>query len=129
VASFTDLPQQGAGHAWLFIPSAILLGVLHGLEPGHSTVPSGDHRPAALPATERTRPRRDHGDGVLGRVAITLVAVGSMTALSVRHATRRWTWLATAARRAPYAFGALIILVGVYVGVQGWLHLSAAPFS
>ena len=31
-----DLFQQGADHAWLFIPSAILLGALHGLEPGHS---------------------------------------------------------------------------------------------
>ncbi len=31
-----DLLQQGAAHAWLFIPSAILLGALHGLEPGHS---------------------------------------------------------------------------------------------
>ncbi|WP_374575091.1 nickel/cobalt efflux transporter [Phenylobacterium sp.] len=31
-----DLIAQGAGHAWLFIPSAILLGALHGLEPGHS---------------------------------------------------------------------------------------------
>jgi len=34
--SFTDLLQQGANHAWLFVPSAILLGALHGLEPGHS---------------------------------------------------------------------------------------------
>jgi nickel/cobalt exporter len=34
--SFTDLLAQGAAHAWLFIPSAILLGALHGLEPGHS---------------------------------------------------------------------------------------------
>lgn len=33
---FTDLIQQGTTHAWLFIPSAILLGALHGLEPGHS---------------------------------------------------------------------------------------------
>ncbi|CAA7621563.1 Efflux nickel/cobalt protein [Candidatus Terasakiella magnetica] len=31
-----DLLQQGAGHAWLFVPSAVLLGALHGLEPGHS---------------------------------------------------------------------------------------------
>ncbi|PJE54638.1 nickel/cobalt efflux protein RcnA [Marinomonas sp. BSi20584] len=31
---FTTLIQQGNG--WLFIPSAILLGALHGLEPGHS---------------------------------------------------------------------------------------------
>jgi nickel/cobalt transporter (NicO) family protein len=36
VTSLTDLLQQGATHAWLFIPSAILLGALHGLEPGHS---------------------------------------------------------------------------------------------
>jgi nickel/cobalt exporter len=34
--SFADLLQQGAGNAWLFIPSAVLLGTLHGLEPGHS---------------------------------------------------------------------------------------------
>lgn len=33
---FTDLIAQGSAHAWLFIPSAILLGALHGLEPGHS---------------------------------------------------------------------------------------------
>lgn len=36
MTAFTDLLQQGAAHAWLFIPSAILLGALHGLEPGHS---------------------------------------------------------------------------------------------
>lgn len=33
---FSNLLQQGASNAWLFIPSAILLGALHGLEPGHS---------------------------------------------------------------------------------------------
>src|SRR4051794_29479036 len=31
---FSTLLAQG--NAWLFIPSAILLGALHGLEPGHS---------------------------------------------------------------------------------------------
>lgn len=36
MTSLTDLLQQGAAHAWLFIPTAILLGALHGLEPGHS---------------------------------------------------------------------------------------------
>jgi nickel/cobalt transporter (NicO) family protein len=36
MAPLSDLLQQGAAHAWLFIPSAILLGALHGLEPGHS---------------------------------------------------------------------------------------------
>ncbi len=32
----TDLLQQGTAHAWLFVPTAILLGALHGLEPGHA---------------------------------------------------------------------------------------------
>src|SRR5438034_65415 len=36
LTSLPDLVQQNAAHAWLFIPSALLLGALHGLEPGHS---------------------------------------------------------------------------------------------
>jgi nickel/cobalt exporter len=36
MTQLSDLLQQSATHAWLFIPSAILLGALHGLEPGHS---------------------------------------------------------------------------------------------
>lgn len=36
MTSFTDLLQQGTANAWLFVPSAVLLGALHGLEPGHS---------------------------------------------------------------------------------------------
>jgi nickel/cobalt exporter len=31
-----NLVQPGAGQPWLFVPSAIALGALHGLEPGHS---------------------------------------------------------------------------------------------
>jgi nickel/cobalt exporter len=34
--TLADLFAQSAAHAWLFIPSALLLGALHGLEPGHS---------------------------------------------------------------------------------------------
>ena len=36
MTELSTLLQQGAGNAWLFIPSAVLLGALHGLEPGHS---------------------------------------------------------------------------------------------
>ncbi|MBW6528483.1 nickel/cobalt efflux transporter RcnA [Sphingomonas sp. RHCKR7] len=36
MASFADLVQQGSMNLWLFVPSALLLGALHGLEPGHS---------------------------------------------------------------------------------------------
>ena len=34
--NFADLLAQGAQNAWLFVPTAIMLGALHGLEPGHS---------------------------------------------------------------------------------------------
>ncbi|CRM46446.1 MULTISPECIES: nickel/cobalt efflux protein RcnA [Pseudomonas] len=34
--NFAELLQQGGANAWLYFPSAILLGALHGLEPGHS---------------------------------------------------------------------------------------------
>lgn len=33
---FAELLRQGATNAWFFVPTAILLGALHGLEPGHS---------------------------------------------------------------------------------------------
>lgn len=33
---FTDAILQSGAHAWIYLPIAILLGALHGLEPGHS---------------------------------------------------------------------------------------------
>lgn len=36
MTDLSQLLQQGSAHAWLFVPSAIALGALHGLEPGHS---------------------------------------------------------------------------------------------
>lgn len=36
MTSLTQIFDASAGNAYLFIPSAILLGALHGLEPGHS---------------------------------------------------------------------------------------------
>jgi nickel/cobalt exporter len=36
MVSFTELFRQGAASGWLFLPTAVLLGALHGLEPGHS---------------------------------------------------------------------------------------------
>ena len=59
-------------------------------------------------------------------LAITLVTVGAAAALSVRHATKRWSWFSTFARRAPYFSSLLIIAVGLYVGYHGWAGLSAA---
>jgi nickel/cobalt exporter len=36
VDNFNQWAQEGGLHAWLYIPAALLLGALHGLEPGHS---------------------------------------------------------------------------------------------
>jgi ABC-type nickel/cobalt efflux system permease component RcnA len=38
VTGFSELPQQTVGNAWLFVPSAVLLGALHALEPGIPTL-------------------------------------------------------------------------------------------
>jgi nickel/cobalt exporter len=56
-------------------------------------------------------------------LAVTLVSAGVLAALSVRHVRRRWSGFDAFARRAPYASGALIICVGIYMGVQGVLGL------
>ncbi len=54
-------------------------------------------------------------------LALTMVASGALAALSVKHVSRRWSGFGEFARKAPYISGALILLVGVYVGYQG-LH-------
>ena len=59
-------------------------------------------------------------------LAITLVSVGAVAALGLRHATARWSGLNALARRAPYVSGLLIILVGLYVGYQGWAGLASS---
>lgn len=56
-------------------------------------------------------------------LAVTLVAVGAAAALSVHHASKRFSWFGTVAQRAPYLSSALIILVGLYVAYQGWAGL------
>lgn len=58
-------------------------------------------------------------------LAITLVAVGAVAALSVRHANQRFPWLSTIAGRAPYFSGLLIIVVGLYVSYHGLSGLQA----
>lgn len=60
-------------------------------------------------------------------LAITLVTVGAAAALGVRHASKRLPWLSAIAARAPYASGVLIILVGLYVLVQGMHGLETRP--
>lgn len=56
-------------------------------------------------------------------LAVTMVSAGVIAALSVRHVSKRWSGFDKIASRAPYASGALIILVGIYTGIQGWIAL------
>jgi nickel/cobalt exporter len=52
-------------------------------------------------------------------LALTLVLSGVVAAVSIRHATKRWSGFGDFARKAPYFSGGLILLVGLYVGYQG----------
>jgi nickel/cobalt exporter len=58
-------------------------------------------------------------------LAITLVSVGVVAALSVRHVSKRSTWFAKVAGRAPYFSSLLIVAVGCYVALHGWLAIQA----
>lgn len=58
-------------------------------------------------------------------LALTMVASGTLAALSVRHVSQRWSGFGTLARRAPYVSSALIIVVGLYTAYLGWTGLSA----
>jgi nickel/cobalt transporter (NicO) family protein len=60
-------------------------------------------------------------------LALTMVATGALAALSVQHAVRRFRGFGELARRAPYVSGAVILLVGVYLGYQGLQGLHALP--
>jgi nickel/cobalt transporter (NicO) family protein len=57
-------------------------------------------------------------------LALTMVASGAMAALSVKHVSRRWSGFGAFAPKAPYFSGGLILLVGLYVGFEGALHLT-----
>jgi nickel/cobalt exporter len=65
-------------------------------------------------------------------LALTMVSAGVLASLSMKHITSRWDGFSAFARRAPYASGVLIILVGIFMGVQAWhglhetTHVAAA---
>ena len=58
-------------------------------------------------------------------LALTMVASGVLAALSVRHVASRWSGFGQFADKAPLFSGALILLVGLFVGWQGVSALMA----
>ena len=59
-------------------------------------------------------------------LALTMVSAGVIAALSYQQVQKRWSGFGAFARRAPYASGALMLLVAAYMGVSGWMGLAAS---
>lgn len=56
-------------------------------------------------------------------LALTLVTVGVGAAISVQQAAKRWSGFNTLARKAPYFSSALIAMVGLYMGIHGYIGI------
>ena len=56
-------------------------------------------------------------------LAITLVTVGAVAAISVRAASRRFAGFGALARRLPFASVGLMTLIGLVVVAMGLKHL------
>jgi ABC-type nickel/cobalt efflux system permease component RcnA len=57
-------------------------------------------------------------------LALTLIGTGVLAAWGTRHATARWPLLDGLVARAPYFSSTVIILIGLYVGWQGFHQLA-----
>lgn len=58
-------------------------------------------------------------------LAVTMVSAGVIASLSVKHVQKRWSGFGALARRAPYASGALMLLIAAYMALSGWMGLVA----
>lgn len=58
-------------------------------------------------------------------LAVTMVSAGVIASLSVRQVQKRWSGFGAFARRAPYASGALMLFVALYMGASGWAGLAS----
>ena len=107
MTSFSALLAQGTANAWLFIPSAILLGSLHGLEPGHSKT---------MMAAFIVAIRGTVGQAVLLGLSATLshTAVVWVIALGGMYFGQKWD----AETSEPYLQVASAVLI---VGVAVWM--------
>lgn len=104
-----ELIQQGTTNLWVFIPTAILLGALHGLEPGHSKTMMASFIIAVK--------------GSVGQAAL----LGLCAALS--HSLVVWALAALALKfgneliaeqAEPYL---MLLSAGVVIGVSVWMFL------
>lgn len=115
MTNFTALLQQG--NSWLFVPSAILLGALHGLEPGHSKT---------MMAAFIVAIRGTLGQAVLLGLSATLshTAIVWAIALGGLYFGKQWNTETT----EPYfqlVSAVLIIGVALWMVWRTWRHRAA----
>lgn len=112
MTDLSSLLQQGGASAWLFLPSAVALGALHGLEPGHSKT---------VMAAFIIAVRGTVGQAVLLGLAATLshTAVVWAVAMGGLYFGQRWS----AATSEPYlqlASAVLIAATALWMLLRTW---------
>ena len=53
-----------------------------------------------------------------------MVATGTLAALSVQHAQKKFRGFGDIMRRAPYVSCALLVVLAIYMGIHGWRGLA-----
>ncbi|CAN2532278.1 Nickel/cobalt+efflux+system+RcnA [Methylocapsa aurea] len=112
MANLADLFRDGAANAWLFAPTAVALGALHGLEPGHSKT---------MMAAFIVAVRGTVGQAVLLGLSATLshTAIVWLVALAGLYFGSHWN----AEANEPYleiASGAMILSVAAWMTWRIW---------
>jgi len=112
MSNIADLFRDGAANAWLFAPTAVALGALHGLEPGHSKT---------MMAAFIVAVRGTVGQAVLLGLSATLshTAIVWVVALTGLYFGSHWN----AEANEPYlqiASGALILSVAAWMTWRIW---------
>src|SRR5689334_18691534 len=119
MSGFAELLQQSAGKAWLFVPSAILLGAFHGLEPGHSKTMMA----AFIVAIRGTVAQA----ALLGLAAtVSHTAVVWVVALAGLYFGRRWD-IATSEPYFQLASAVVIVAVAAWVLWRTWRGQARSP--
>jgi ABC-type nickel/cobalt efflux system permease component RcnA len=111
---FTQMLQQGNSSVWWFIPSAIALGALHGLEPGHSKT---------MMAAFIIAVRGTVGQAVLLGLAATLSHTAIVWAVAMGGMYFGGQW--DAASSEPYlqlVSAALIAATALWMAYRTWLQ-------
>ena len=56
-------------------------------------------------------------------LAITLVMTGTIAALSIHYMSKKFSGFGNIVRKAPYFSSGIILLIGLYIGYEGFSHL------